>query len=116
MRPGELYFFLVPPPAGLGAFFAQHEWLTAILAAVVLTFLGILVRVVNFLIRDVERAGGVTGWQKERYAAVPERETARTTAVRAEEDRRIIELEGKQQRRELKGRNSAPVAGQRTFF
>lgn len=116
MRPGELYFLLVPPPAGVGAFLAQHEWLAAILAAGALTFLGILIRIVNFAIRDLDRAGGLTGWQKERYAAVPERETARTTAVRAEEDRRMIELEAKQQRREFKGRSSTPVPGQRTFF
>lgn len=74
--------------------------MAAILIAAVLALLGILIRIVNFLIRDFERAGGVTGWQKERYAAVPERETARTTAVRAEEDRRMIELDAKQQRRE----------------
>lgn len=104
MRPSDLYFFLVPSPAGVGAFFAQQGWLAAILVATALTLLGLLVRFANFFIKDLERAGGYTAWKKEGYAAVPDREAARNTELRGEEGRRMTKLENKQQRREFKGR------------
>jgi hypothetical protein len=116
MRPADLYFFLVPPPAGVGAFLAEQGWFAAIAAAVVVTALGLAVRVVNFLIRDAERAGGVTGWQKERDAAVPDREIARDSALRGRERRRMIELEGKQERRDYKRRESTSPADQLRFW
>jgi hypothetical protein len=115
MRPGDLYFLLVPPPAGVGAFLTQRGWVAAIVVATVVTLLGVLIRVVNFFIGDAKRAGGYTAWQKERYGAVPEREMARDTELRGEEGRRMIKLEGKQQRREFKRRNSTSAAGQMRF-
>lgn len=106
MRPGDFYFFLVPPPAGLGAFLAQHKLAAAIAVAVTLTLLGATIRVLHAFLMDVKRAGGYTAWQKERYAAVPERETARDTELRRREGRKMVKLEGREQRREFRRRTS----------
>jgi hypothetical protein len=107
MRPGEIYYLLVPPPAAVGTFIAEHEWLASILVLASLTVLGACIRLLNAFLKDVTRAGGYTAWQKERYTRVEERETARDTELRREESRRMIKLEGKQQRREFKRRMSS---------
>lgn len=115
MRPGEIYFLLVPPPAAVGTFIARHEWLAAILVLVTLTLLGAFIRILNAFLKEVVRAGGYTAWQKERYAAVEEREAARDTEARHVEKRKMIKLEGKQQRREFRHRMSS-WAGQLSLF
>lgn len=107
MRPGEIYFLLVPPPAAVGTFIAEHEWLASILVLASLTALGAGIRLLNAFLRDVTRAGGYTAWQKERYAAVEERETARDTERRREEGRKMIKLQARQERREFKRRMSS---------
>jgi hypothetical protein len=52
VRPGDLYFLLIPLPFGLGTFLAQHEWLTVIFVAMLLTMLGVLVRFANVIVKE----------------------------------------------------------------
>jgi len=115
MRPSEIYFLLVPPPAAVVTFIARHEWLAVILVLVTLTLLGSFIRILNSFLKDVLRAGGYTAWQKERYAAVEEREVSRDSEVRHEEGRKLIKLEAKQQRNEVK-RRAASWADQQSLF
>jgi hypothetical protein len=99
MRPGELYFLLVPSPLGLGALFTQHDWLAATLVVAVLMALGILVRFANVLIGEVKEKGYYE--QRER------REEFLDSQAVHEQKRRRIKLEGEQQRRDLKRRSSS---------
>jgi hypothetical protein len=93
VRPGDLYFLLVPPPAALGAFLARHEWLTVVLVVASLAALGILVRFANVLIKEIKEKG-FWAWREER-------EKFRDDQVEHDEGRRLRRLEGKQRRREL---------------
>lgn len=113
MRPADLSFLLASPTAGVGAFLAGHGWLAAIVAT---ALLWVLIRVVNFALGELKRAGGYTGWQKERYAAVPDREEARDHALRGEERRRMMKLEAKQQRSEYKRSARTSGTGQLRFW
>lgn len=94
VRPGDFYFLLVPPPAGLGAFLAQHEWLTVILVVAVLTVLGVVVRFLNVIIKEIKEKTYWT-WREER-------EKFLDSQLEHDERRRVRRLEGKHQRRELK--------------
>jgi hypothetical protein len=105
MRLGDLFCF-VPAPLGSVVLFLQHQWLAAILVAGSLTLFGVAIRFVNAHLKDVDRAGGRAAWKLESYATVDDREKARTLELRANEDRRMIKLEGEHQRREFKHRNS----------
>jgi hypothetical protein len=99
MRPGDLYF-LLPAPGALTAFFDHRNWLAALIATAALTVLAAF-------LRDVSRAGGWADWKLRNYGTVEARETARTKALRAEEDRRMIKLENRHQRQEYKRRMSS---------
>ena len=99
MRPGELYFLTIPPPAGVGAFLAQHEWLAAILVVAALTALGLLARLCNVLIKEI-RDDGYWDWRERR-------EQFRDSQVVHDEGRRMVRLEGEQRRRELKNQSSS---------
>lgn len=94
VQPGDLYFFLIPPPAGLGAFLAQHEWLTVIFVVAALTAVGIVVRFSNVIVREIEKKT-YWGWREEREEFLDSR-------VVHDEGRRMRRLEGEQRRRELK--------------
>jgi len=94
VRPSDFYFLLVPPPAGLGTFLAQHEWLTVILVVAVLTVLGIVGRFSNVIIKEIKEK---TYWDWRE-----EREKFLDSQLEHEERRRVRRLEGKQRRRELK--------------
>ena len=94
VRPGDLYFLLVPSPAGLGTFLAQHEWLAVILVVTVLTALGVFVRFFNVIIREVEAKTYWT-WREEREKFLDRQ-------VEHDEGRRMRRLEGGHRRRELK--------------
>jgi len=94
VRPGDLYFLLVPPPAGLGAFLAQHEWLTVVLAVALLTVLGVFVRFSNVIVKEIEKKT-YWGWREEREKFLDRQ-------VEHDEGRRMRRLEGGHRRRELK--------------
>jgi membrane protein required for beta-lactamase induction len=105
MRPSDIYFCLVPPPAGIGALLAQRDWLTVLAVAVSLTLLGVAIRVLNAWLDEVKEKGGWRNWRTEGYAVVETRERTRTASLRAEEERSMIKLEGKQRRREYRRRS-----------
>lgn len=94
MRPGDFYFLLVPPPAGVADFLAQHQWLTVILIVTALTLLGILVRLSNIILNEIKHD---TLWEW-----LEKREQARDSHVMHDENRRLRRLEGEQRRRDLK--------------
>jgi len=94
VRPSDLYFLLIPPPAALGTFFAQYEWLTVILVMACLTALGVFVRFSSVIIKEIEEKT-YWGWREER-------EKFRDDQVAHDESRRMRRLEGEQRRRELK--------------
>lgn len=94
VRPGDLYFLLIPPPAGLGAFFAQHEWLAVILVVAFLTGVGIFARFSNVIVKEIKEKG-YWGWREEREKFLDDQ-------VMHDESRRMRRLEGEQRRRELK--------------
>ena len=94
VRPSDLYFLLIPPPAGLGSFLAQHEWLTVVLVVTLLTLLGIFVRFSNVIIKEIETRT-YWGWREER-------EKFLDSQVMHDESRRTHKLEGERRRRELK--------------
>jgi hypothetical protein len=97
MRPGDLYFLVIPPPAAVATFLAQHQWLAVIVVAAVLAILGVFVRFCNVLISEIRRKGSWE-WRKER-------EDFLDLHVDREQSRRTRKLEGEQQRREMKRRN-----------
>ena len=99
VRLGDLYFLLIPPPAGLGALLAQHEWLAVLLVVTLLTVLGVFVRFSNVIIKEVDK-DGYWGWREER-------EKFLSSQVTHDESRRTRRLEGKQRRRDLKRQNSS---------
>ena len=94
MRPGDPYFLLVPPPAGVGAFLAQHHWLTVILVVTLLTLLGIFVRFSNVVLSEIK--------EKTLWVWREDREKFRDSQVEHHENRRLRRLEGEQRRSELK--------------
>lgn len=96
MRPGDLYFLLVPPPAGVGAFIAQHEWLTVILVVGAFAVLGVFVRFSNLILGEMK--------EKTYYAFREEREQFLDRQLDRREGRRMRKLEAEQQRREFKRR------------
>lgn len=99
VRLGDLYFLLIPPPAGLGALLAQHEWLAVLLVVTLLTVLGVFVRFSNVIIKEVDK-DGYWVWREER-------EKFLSSQVTHDESRRTRRLEGKQRRRDLKCQNSS---------
>ncbi len=96
VRPGDLYFLLVPPPAALGTFLAQHQWLVVVAVATVLTLLGVFVRFASVLIKEIAN-DGFWHWREKR-------EEFLDSQVVHDESRRMRRLEGEQRRRELKRR------------
>lgn len=94
MRLGDLCFLLIPPPVGLGAFLAQHEWIAVILVAAALTMLGLLVRFANIIFREFAEKG-YWSWREER-------ENFLDSQVVHDESRRMRKLEGERRRREFK--------------
>lgn len=101
MRPSDLFCFL-PAPVGSGALFLQENWLAGLAVAVALALIGACVVVLKWLLKDIEKEGGLSGWQRTRYKLVEDRERARGLALRAREERAMTELEGKHRRREYK--------------
>jgi hypothetical protein len=99
MRPGDLYFFTVPPPASLAAYITQHEWLAVVLVAAALTALGLFARFANVVIREIEDKS-LWGWREER-------EKFLDSQVVHDQGRRRRKLEGDQQRGEIKRRRSS---------
>jgi hypothetical protein len=99
VRPGDLYFLLVPPPAGLGTFLAQRHWLAVIFVAAALTMLGLVVRFANVLLREFGEKG-YWGWREER-------EKFLNSQVVHDESRRLRRLEGERRRREFKHERSS---------
>jgi hypothetical protein len=98
VRPGDLYFLLIPPPAGLGAFLAHHEWLTVILVVASLAVLGVFVRFSNVIVKEIAK-DSYWVWREER-------EKFLDSQVEHDERRRMRRLEGGHRRRELKQSSS----------
>ena len=99
VRLGDLYFLLIPPPAGLGTFLAQHEWLTVLLVVTLLTLLGVFVRFSKVIIKEIEKET-YWGWREKR-------EEFLNNQVTHDESRRLRRLEGEQRRRDLKHQSSS---------
>lgn len=106
MRPSDLFCF-VPAPVGSGALFMQENWLAGLAVAAVLALIGGFVIFLKWLLNDIDQEGGLWEWQRARYKVVEDRERARGLALRAEEDRRMMELEGEHRRGEYKRRMSS---------